>query len=65
MGPRTFDVTAQVKIDHLAGRGRSQFRLRAPVDTDNDNQGDFVTFAGGEDPRIDDRPILKVVFETN
>ena len=63
LGARTIDVTNRVKIDRLAGRSRSQFRIRGLVSTDGDNQTDLVTFAGGEDQN-GDAPILTVLFET-
>jgi hypothetical protein len=49
LGAKTLDVTSAVGLDVARGRTRSQFRLRfSPVESDNDTQNDFVSFAEAE-----------------
>lgn len=45
---KSLDITDAVKKDMMAGRKYSQFRLRFPVLTDNDDWNDFLVFESGE-----------------
>jgi len=41
---KTLDVAPYVQADIDAGRRRSQFRVRFPIDTDHDERGDWLDF---------------------
>lgn len=61
-GPRTMDVTAQVRNDIGAGRPRSQFRVRGAVDVpDGDEVTDLINFSDGEGSPAS-APTLRVVY---
>jgi hypothetical protein len=58
IGWRSLDVTACLQADKSAGRNRTQFRLRFPIDTDHDWLNDFLRFYTGN--AITDNPRLIV-----
>ena len=64
VGARAFNVTSQVTNDQIAGRSRSQFRMRGLISTNADGSVDLVSFAGGEDQN-GNAPTLTIVFQTN
>jgi hypothetical protein len=58
-------VATQVQEDLAAGRARSQFRLRFPVDFNNDGGNDLVLLNDGENSRgIGNLPLLEVTYVT-
>lgn len=60
---RNLDVATQVQTDLSAGRLRSQFRLRFPVDSNRDGGQDVVLIEDGERSRgTNNRPLLEVLY---
>ena len=58
LGPRTFDVTEQVRADRADGRTRSQYQVRGLIRSDG-AAIDLVTLAGAENQNGDE-PILTI-----
>lgn len=48
LGVKSLDVTSSFRTDVAAGRKYSQFRLRFPILSDNDNRNDMISFRTGE-----------------
>ena len=61
LGPRTFDVTEQVRADRANGRTRSQYQVRGLIRSDG-AAIDLVTLAGAEN-RNGDEPVLTIRFD--
>ncbi len=60
---RSLDVATQVQADLSAGRTRSQFRLRLPVDSNRDLGQDLVLVEDGERSRgTPNPPLLEVLY---
>lgn len=64
-GAKQVDATTEVAADLLAGRTRSQFRMRMAIQTDNDGQSDWCVMMDQEtpaDPAL--RPQLIIEYTT-
>ena len=62
-GWKSLDVTPCVQADRAAKRIRSQFRLRFPILTDNDDSTDCLYFHTGNDP-LNGKPALIIDYVT-
>ncbi|MDJ0974410.1 MAG: hypothetical protein QNJ98_08130 [Planctomycetota bacterium] len=63
-GFRVIDVTAQVQDDVDEDRGRSQFRARGAIGTNNDDVADILVFTDADnEPDAARRPVLVIEYE--
>jgi len=59
---KVLDVTSYLQADIIAGNIRSQYRIRFPVDYDNDRLADIVYFKMGNASNLAKRPYVSLEY---